>query len=312
SAESVYELAKGIEKAKMDQYEELKVNTGRKDSDGNDIYELPPTVMIIDSVATMFSSKIVDEDVMGGQMDVTAQAKTNNQTIKRLSGSSTLSNGNIIIIAVNHITTKIDINPMQKAPADINYLKNTESVPGGSSFLYMANSMIKINPKDKLDPEGSSNQQKFGIKGYVSEIEIIKSRTSEAGRKVPIIYSQKDGFLNSLTNLNILKELNLLKGSPRSYYIEGKEDVKFTMKKFKSIYEENTEFAEFFDNYMKDVLRELIPDQGKLDNEEAVNSEDGSTENLTFKVVNEEEGIYKGCDGKYYDEDRNEIEVEEE
>ena len=176
----------------------------------------------------------------------------------------------------------------------------------------MANSMIKINPKDKLDPEGSSNQQKFGIKGYVSEIEIIKSRTSEAGRKVPIIYSQKDGFLNSLTNVNILKELNLLKGSPRSYYIEGKEDVKFTMKKFKSIYEENTEFAEFFDNYMKDVLRELIPDQGKLDNEEAVNSEDGSTENLTFKVVNEEEGIYKGSDGKYYDEDRNEIEVEEE
>jgi len=134
SAESVYELAKGIEKAKMDQYEELKVNTGRKDSDGNDIYELPPTVMIIDSVATMFSSKIVDEDVMGGQMDVTAQAKTNNQTIKRLSGSSTLSNGNIIIIAVNHITTKIDINPMQKAPADINYLKNTESVPGKQSY----------------------------------------------------------------------------------------------------------------------------------------------------------------------------------
>ena len=131
--------------------------------------------------------------------------------------------------------------------------------------MYLANTMIKISPKDKLDPEGSSNQQKFGIKGYVAEVEIIKSRTSDAGRKLPIVYSQNDGFLNELTNLNILKDLNLLKGSPRSYYIEGFEDVKFTMKKFRGIYNENPEFRKGFEDYMKKVLVDLVPDHGRLD-----------------------------------------------
>lgn len=134
SAESVYQIAKGIEKVKMDKYEELKVDTGRVDLKGEPIYELPPTVMIIDSVATMFTSKITEEEEMGGQMDVTQQAKTNNQLIKRLSGSSTLRNANIILIAVNHITQKIDINPMMKTAAPINYLKQDESVPGKRAY----------------------------------------------------------------------------------------------------------------------------------------------------------------------------------
>lgn len=133
SSEKVYSLAKGIEKTKKEKYDDIKIDSGKKDDEGNIIYELPPTVIIIDSVATMFSAKIIEEEQMGGQMDVTAQAKQNNTLIKRLSGSSLLSDANIIIIAINHITTKIDINPMQKTPAAINYLKQDESVPGKQS-----------------------------------------------------------------------------------------------------------------------------------------------------------------------------------
>jgi len=134
SSDSVYQLAKGIEKTKMDDYDNLKVDTGRKDHNGETIYELPPTVLIIDSVASMFSSNINEESEMGGQMDVTQQAKQNNQLIKRLSGSSALRNANIIIIAVNHITQKIDINPMMKTSAPINYLKQDESIPGKRAY----------------------------------------------------------------------------------------------------------------------------------------------------------------------------------
>jgi hypothetical protein len=129
SAESVYELAKGAAKVKLENKEQYQYDTGKVDLDGNPIMELPPTVIIIDSIATMFSKNINDEDALSGQMSASAQARANNAIFKRLVGSSTLEEGNIILVCVNHVTQKISINPMMKPSADVNFLKPDESVP---------------------------------------------------------------------------------------------------------------------------------------------------------------------------------------
>ena len=130
SAESLYKLAKAVAKKKIEKRKELEYDTGMVDFEGNAVFELPPTIILLDSIAAMQSDTNNEEDELGGQMSATAQARTNNTIIKRLIGSSTLEAGNIMIFAINHITTKIDINPMAKTAADLNFLKQNESRPG--------------------------------------------------------------------------------------------------------------------------------------------------------------------------------------
>ena len=130
SAESLYKLAKAVAKKKIEKRKELEYDTGMVDFEGNAVFELPPTIILLDSIAAMQSDTNNEEDELGGQMSATSQAKTNNTIIKRLIGSSTLEAGNIMIFAINHITTKIDINPMAKTAADLNFLKQNESLPG--------------------------------------------------------------------------------------------------------------------------------------------------------------------------------------
>lgn len=185
----------------------------------------------------------------------------------------------------------------------------------GSSFLYMANAMIRIDPKDKLDPEGNSNQQRLGIKGFMADVTIIKSRTSEAGRIVEIVYSQNDGFLDAFSTVLFLRQKDLLMGSPRAYYLEGLENVKFTMKKFQEIYNENEEFRNYFHEYSRKHLKEIIPNYGKYDSDMALLAgEEGKITDKygnAYTLINKEEDIWLSeVDGKYYDSNFSEISVE--
>ena len=64
---------------------------------------------------------VSEEEELSGQMSATSIARVNNSIIKRLAGP--LERGNIILIAINHITQKIEINAFAKTQAAINYLK---------------------------------------------------------------------------------------------------------------------------------------------------------------------------------------------
>src|SRR5699024_9412914 len=108
--ESFYKTCRSIAKIKLADREKYEYDTGAKDDEGNPIMELVPTVIILDSVASMYSDQNSEEEEMSGQMSTTQQAKLNNQTIKRLTGASVLSDANLIILAINHVTTKLDVN----------------------------------------------------------------------------------------------------------------------------------------------------------------------------------------------------------
>lgn len=122
-SESIYKIVKAIDKLKNtpETYDEIKIDTGRKDSKGNPIYMLPPTVILLDSWALMMPEDISEEEKLSGSMSATSIAKVNNAVIKRIAGP--LERGNITLIAINHITTKIEINAFAKTQAAINYLK---------------------------------------------------------------------------------------------------------------------------------------------------------------------------------------------
>ena len=122
-SESIYKVVKAIDKLKNnpENYDEIKIDSGKKDEDGNPIYVLPPTVILLDSWALCIPEDISEEEKLSGQMSATSIARINNSIIKRLAGP--LERGNIILIAINHITQKIEINAFAKTQAAINYLK---------------------------------------------------------------------------------------------------------------------------------------------------------------------------------------------
>lgn len=176
-------------------------------------------------------------------------------------------------------------------------------------LFLLANNMFKINPGQALDPNGNDNQKKYGIKGFISKIDIIKSRSNAAGTSFDVILDQRKGFDNALSNLLYLQNKKLLKGNGRAYYIETYDKEKFTLKTFKEKYENNKEFREEFDKYIKKLYREDI--LSKIEFEQDLEEDTVNTDEVELiECVNKEEDIWLGSDNKYYDSDKNELDIE--
>lgn len=132
TCESFYEnismIASQKEKLAKEYGDKFLVHTGKKDFRGNEIVTMPPTVYILDSLALLVPSNISEEEQLSGQMSTTAAAKTNAKIFRQIIPK--IKKTNIILIAINHITTKIEINPMVHTKAAINYLKTDEAITG--------------------------------------------------------------------------------------------------------------------------------------------------------------------------------------
>jgi hypothetical protein len=120
-----------------------------------------------------------------------------------------------------------------------------------------------------------------------------------------MVFSQTDGFDNLLTNLALLNDNKLLRGNGRAYYIDGCEDIKFTMKTFKEKYESNPKLKEVFDSTIENLLKDSIPKPTNLKIEE-----DEEEEIYLEECVDEENKIWKASDGNYYTEDGDPVDYQ--
>lgn len=293
-SESFYKTVKALAELKLENFDIIKIDTGINDDNGNPIYMLPPSVVLVDSWALMTPKDITDEEELSGQMSATSIARVNNSIIKRLVDA--LIRANIILIVVNHITQKIEIG-YTKTQAELNYLDQNESLPGGSSIVYLADSLIKLKSSTKLEKD-----KDLGIKGFQVIGKIVKSRSNESGNQFAMVFEQSKGFDNVLTNFIVLKELGLLKGNGRRYYFDCDPDTGFTQKTFKETYLENQEFRNLFNSYVKKVYNDFI--SGKLDDEDlkelteiSNTNEDDEGLSLVKRIKGD---IWKCSDGNLY------------
>lgn len=137
SAESFLRLVAEVADMKIKDRSKYEYDTGFKYPNGDPIKKMVPTIFIIDSIPTMFSEDITSDLKTGNGMDVTKQAKINNQIIRRLEGSGIMEKANIMIFAINHVTQKIEINPYAKSTKSVNWLKDGESLPGKQVMVSM-------------------------------------------------------------------------------------------------------------------------------------------------------------------------------
>jgi len=318
ASETIYRACKEIEKIKVEARESIQIDTGRVDSKGKPIYILPPTILIVDSVALMAPEEIENDDELRGSMGATAIAKSNTNIFKRI--MDPIENGNIIIILVNHVTQKIDVGPVH-TKAQVNFLKQDESLPGGRLITYVTDTLIKLDTGSKLDPD-----KDLGVKGFYLNGILVKSRNTEAGTVFKMVFEQETGINNLLSNFVNLKDMGYITGAGRSFKLETCPDIKFAIRDFEEVYNSNPTLKEEFDKLVVKVYSEMF--LGSENNEEndsnSTNEDVKETNSVTSgrgrKKKTESEYEYVATednvevytkDGKYYIKDDGEyVEVE--
>ena len=253
TAENFYARIKMIYDLKMENYDEYVYDTGYVDTIGNKIFKLQPTVYILDSLALLMPGQFTKEEQLSGQMSATAAAKTNSMSFKRI--IPMLKEANIILFVINHITTKIEINPMMHTKGQLSFLKQGEELPGGRTVNYLANVFMRFDDNSKLkESEG------FGITGNLVDITLVKSRNSRAGQVATMVFNQSNGFDPELSLFVMLKNCNRIKGAGAYLYIDDHDDVKFSQKNFKDKLMESPELQQYFTDAVSEELMKISMD----------------------------------------------------
>lgn len=253
TAENFYERIKLIHDLKMQDRADYEYDTGLYSSTGERIYKLEPTIYILDSLAMLMPEKYTEEDELSGQMAATAAAKTNSAIFKRI--IPMLKAANIILFVVNHITEDVSINPMVHKKTQIAYLKQGETLGGGRVAVYLSNLLLRFDDNSKLQSSDT-----FGIHGIMVDVTLLKSRTSAAGRSVPLVFDYDNGFDPELSLFVLVKEMGYVKGAGAYLYFGEDKDkaVKFSQKQFKEKLATNPDLQQAFSEVCMAALQELI------------------------------------------------------
>lgn len=248
TAENFYERLRMIHDLKLANREDYEYDTGFFDSNGKRLYKLEPTVYILDSLALLMPAQYTEEEELSGSMSATAAAKTNSLSFKRI--IPMLKAANIILLVINHINKKIDINPMQRTKSQVAYLKQDESLPGGNTVIYLTNILLKFDDNSKLKQD-----EAFGIAGNLVDITLVKSRNNRAGKTCTLVFNQDQGFDPELSLFVMLKNAKRINGAGAYLYVGKCSDVKFSQKNFKQKLRESSELRQAFIAEVMDMLK---------------------------------------------------------
>lgn len=250
-----------IKKDLMDLYmekvsspEKYKYKTGELNEFGEEIVVYEPTVVIIDSIATL-STGLNEND----KKDLKKLEEVGSQTDRmRVTGEigrfytellPYIRTANIIVISIN----QIKVNPQMgivKSASEILYLKQDETLPGGKSPQFLAHILIKFVAigSDKY------NLEEDGFDGFGVRLEIIKSRVSQAGQYVNLVYDKERGIDALRSSIFYAKDLGLTGGNRNAFYFSSHKDQKFALA---SIHEEFRENRELFKIMYSNIIPEL-------------------------------------------------------
>ena len=259
NTESIYERIRLIHDIKVDNADEYTYDTGIKDEYGKPIIKFEPTVYILDSLKAIMPKKLSEDE--GSNMNGAITAKTNSDVFLRL--VPLCREANIIMLIINHITQN-GIGSFMPVKADLAYLKQNESLPGGkTTSTYLQNNIFRLDEKSKL-----KETETFGIDGAIVNVDIVKSRTNKAGKSATLVFDQNNGYDPDLSLFMYLKENNILEGSGAYLKLPGSE-IKFSQKQFKETLYNNPEFYnQFVSVCYQSLTNDMLEREAKKKTEE--------------------------------------------
>ena len=251
--ESILKIVKQLAKFKKTNEKDLLVPNCEGDIDpatGKPRLILPPTFIFIDSLASMRTESYQEGEEMNGLTAGGRNAINNKELINRI--LQPCMEANIIPIIINHLNTNMSMG-VTPPEATTRFLKNTEAVSGGAAVGYLTNLFLKIEAKEKLEPD-----DKFHVKGFMANINIIKSRNTEGGKSFPFVFNQVEGFDPELSMFQFLKNNGVIQGSGVGMYLPGLEDHKFRMSNIKTKLATDPEFKSQFYLLTEEALKQSV------------------------------------------------------
>ena len=231
-------------------------NTHQLDEFGKEIIIFEPTVIIIDSIASL-SSGIDDKINIAKLEEVGSQADTLRATgeIGRFFKGIMpyLNASNIILITINHIKDKPQLGFIPE-PSEILYLGQNEHLPGGRAPQFYASVLLKFIA---IGSE-KYNFEDDGFDGYGLKTMIIKSRGNQAGRFVNLVYDKNKGVDALRSTIMYAKELGLTGGNKNKFYFNDNKDEAFSLKNVHDEFRERKELYKImFDSVTPHLTRKL-------------------------------------------------------
>jgi len=222
--------------------------------DGRKQKVMAPTIMFIDSIAALFSRKQA-EAIESGEMDSnmagSQQAITNNAFFKKTANMA--FDANIYLFVIGHINKMVQTGYTPK-PSTIPWLAPDENIPGGSAWIYMADWLARVDKGQALkDPS-----KDYGIRGYINNFQILKSRGNESGIFYPQVFDFVNGYSNLLSNVQFLIDNKRIITGPKSY-LASMPDIKFNKASIVETCAEHPELEEAISNEVAEIFISRMP-----------------------------------------------------
>lgn len=98
------------------------------------------------------------------------------------------------------------------------------------------------------------NYEDDGFDGFAIRIEIIKSRSNQAGQTVDVIYDKVRGVSPVRTCIRFAKEAGLIGGNKNAMYFVNAKDKKFPLRTVEEFFRENKEMYTIMYDHIIPVL----------------------------------------------------------
>lgn len=222
--------------SKMKLRKELTVESGYMDEFGKPVNILQPTIIIIDSITSVLAETFSPDNAKDAADAERLRSNTEGaRDAKSLKGFfkdvlPLCKEANIIIYAINHISTNMSMNAFVPVAKQQNFLKQDESIPGGKVLLYYPFNIIKLIAK----PADDFTEESDGFSGHVVMVEPIKSSSNQSGNNskgisFELIFSFKHGFDSLRSILHYGREHGILEGNKNRMKFKD-EDFTFSLK----------------------------------------------------------------------------------
>lgn len=260
-----------IYKEKMANPDAYKYNTHKLNEFGEEIIIFEPTVVIIDSIASITTA--IEDNVQKRLEEIGSQTEQ-----MRLAGEigrffrellPYLRTANINIIAINQIKDNPQTSFIKK-PGLILGLSPDEAIPGGKGPIYYAQILLKFVAV------GSEKykEEEDGFQGFKVRADIIKSRVSPALKSVNLIYDNNTGIDMVRSTVDYAKSLGAVTGNRNAYYFtnDKEKEHKFTLKSMPSDFKKDPKLYKYLYNTVIPSLQEnlfgLHPEELTIDENE--------------------------------------------
>lgn len=250
--DDIKRMLMNIYKEKTVAGEKYMYDTGKKDEYGNEIITYEPTVVLIDSIPSL-SVALSETDKKDWEKLEEISSQTERMRVTAEIGRMYtellpyLRAANIIVISINHIRVNPQLG-IVKSPAELLYLDQNETLPGGRTPPYLAHYLFKnvAVGSEKYTKEDD------GFDGFGIALKIIKARSNQNGQVINLVFDKNNGVSPIRSNIRFAKDNGLVGGNKNSMYFINNKDDKFSLRNVEECFKENP-------NLYKIMYSHIIP-----------------------------------------------------